>query len=104
MVNSLRSKLATTRTKWGGGGASDILVSTSTDLIAHSRKRPEDHFSLTRRDKMCRWKNVWRKVTHMHVILSNTPPACDHFMNLEAVYGTCCVFMMSVFVLLFVAP
>ena len=61
MVNLLRSKLASTRTKWGGGGILDILVSTSTDLIAHSRKRPEDHFSLTPRDKMCQWKMYGEK-------------------------------------------
>ena len=47
------TKLSSKRTKWAGGGVSDILVSTSTDVIAHSRKRPEDHFSLTPRDKMC---------------------------------------------------
>ena len=76
MVNSLCSKLATTRTKWGGGGASDILVSTSTDLIAHSRKRPEDHFSLTRRDKMCQWKNEWRKVTDSHARGFVQYPSC----------------------------
>ena len=60
MVNLLRSKLASTRTKWGGGGILDILVST-TELIAHSRKRPEDYFSLTPRGKMYQWKMYGEK-------------------------------------------
>ena len=76
MVNSLHSKLATTRTKLGGSGASNILVSTSTDVIAHSRKRPENHFSLTPRDKMCQWKNVWRKVTDSYACDFVQYPSC----------------------------
>ena len=53
--------LASSRMKWGGGGVLDILVSNSIDLIAHSRKRPEDHFSLTPRGKMCQWKMYGEK-------------------------------------------